>query len=106
MIASECELLFSRGCKSLMHGVVAEELAGDKVVWGDPCTEGSHQTAKKSVLTNRYYKNSTSCKAYMRHDCPGKQAHLCKAPRTPKGQTCRYDRNRQRKMRLPGEVSD
>ena len=45
MIASECELLFSRGCKSLMHGVVAEALAGDKVVWGDPCTEGS-QTAK------------------------------------------------------------
>jgi hypothetical protein len=31
--------------KSFTRGVVPEALAGDKVVWGDPCTEGS-QTAK------------------------------------------------------------
>ena len=66
---------------------------------------------QKSVLTpvhfvtgqaDRYYRISIFCKAYMRHDCSGKQAHFdklsashhCKAQRTPKGQLCRYDRNR------------
>jgi len=26
-----------------MRGVVSEALAGGKVVWGDPCTEGSQK---------------------------------------------------------------
>jgi hypothetical protein len=49
---------------------------------------------QKSVLTNRYYRISMSCKAHMRHDRSGKQAHDCKAQRTPNGRLCRCDRDR------------
>jgi hypothetical protein len=39
---------FSRGCKSLMRGVVSEALASGKVVYREVCTEGS-QTAKSGT---------------------------------------------------------
>jgi hypothetical protein len=58
-----------------MRGVVSEALASGKVVWGDPCTKGS-QTAKSG--TDKQERD-------MRHRYSGKQAHLCKAQRTPKG---------------------
>ena len=48
-----------------MRGVKPEALASGKVVWGDPCTEGS-QTAK--VGTDEQKLN-------MRHDKSDKVAH-------------------------------
>ena len=41
-------MYFSRGCKSLMHGVVAEALASRKLVVGDDSSEGS-ETAKSGT---------------------------------------------------------
>jgi len=58
---------FSGGCKSLMRGVVSEALASGKVVWGDPCTEGS-QTAKSGTDEQ---------KRHMRLRGGDKQAHHC-----------------------------
>ena len=66
---------FSRGCKSLMCGVVSETLASGKVVYRKVCTEGS-QTAKSGT---------DGQERDMRHSYSGKQAHLCKAQRIPKG---------------------
>jgi len=36
----------------------------------------------------------------MRHNCLGKQAHLCEALWTPKGQICRFRRIRQKDIYL------
>ena len=58
-----------------MRGVVSEALASDKVVYREVCTKGS-QTAKSG--TDKQERD-------MRHSYPGKQAHLCKAQRIPKG---------------------
>jgi len=58
-----------------MRGVVPKALASCKVVPGDWSTEGS-KTAKSG--TDEQKRN-------MRHIYSGKQAHLCKAQRTPKG---------------------
>ena len=58
-----------------MRGVVSEALASGKVVYREICTEGS-QTAKSG--TDEQERD-------MRHSYPGKQAHLCKAQRIPKG---------------------
>jgi len=58
-----------------MRGVVSEALASGKVVWGDPCTEGS-QTAKSGTDEQ---------KRDMRHSYLGKQPHHCNAPRILKG---------------------
>jgi hypothetical protein len=66
-----------------MHGVVPEALAGGKVVWGDPCTEGS-QTAKSGTDEQ---------KRYMRLFNVGKQAHHCNVQRSPKAFYSRYRRD-------------
>jgi len=53
--------LFSRGRKSLMHGVVSDVLASRKLVVGDDSSDGS-ETAKSGTDEQ---------KRYMRHDCLG-----------------------------------
>jgi len=60
---------FSRGCKSLMCGVVSETLASRKVVYREVCTKGS-EPAKSG--TDEQERN-------MRHICSGEQAQLCEA---------------------------
>ena len=55
------QVYFSRGCKSLMHGVVPEALASRKLVVGDDSSEGS-ETAKSGTDEQ---------KRYMRHNCLG-----------------------------------
>jgi hypothetical protein len=60
---------------------------------------------QKSELTDRYYRSSTSGKAYMRHIELGKQAHDCKALMSFMVQyvdTTGLDR---RIKLLPGEIS-
>ena len=74
---------FSRGCESLMRGVVSEALASRKLVVGDVRSEGS-ETAKSGTDEQ---------KRYMRHICSGKQPQHCKAQRIPKEQVCRCRRN-------------
>jgi len=77
---------FPRGCKSLMHGVVSEALASGKLVHREVFSEGS-QTAKSGT-------DEQECD--MRHRYLGKQSHLCKAQRTPKGYLCRSRRDRKK----------
>ena len=55
------QVYLSRGCKSLMHGVVPEALASRKLVVGDDSSEGS-ETAKSGTDEQ---------KRYMRHNCLG-----------------------------------
>ena len=55
------QVYFSRGCKSLMHGVVPEALASRKLVVGDDSSEGS-ETAKSGTDEQE---------RYMRHICLG-----------------------------------
>ena len=55
------QVYFSRGCKSLMRGVVPEALASRKLVVGDDSSEGS-ETAKSGTDEQ---------KRYMRHNCLG-----------------------------------
>jgi len=43
----------SRGCKSLIRGVVSEVLASDKLVFREGCSEGS-QTAKSGTDEQLY----------------------------------------------------
>lgn len=63
ILVKQCskQVYFSRGCKSLMHGVVPEALASRKLVVGDDSSEGS-ETAKSGTDEQ---------KRYMRHNCLG-----------------------------------
>ena len=58
---------FSRGCESLMRGVVSEALASRKVVYREVCTEGSEPAKSGTDEQERY----------MRHNCSGKQPQHC-----------------------------
>ena len=58
-----------------MRGVVPEALVSRKVVYREVCTEGS-ETAKSGTDKQE---------RHMRHNCSGKQPHLCKAQRIQKG---------------------
>ena len=63
ILVKQCskQVYFSRGCKSLMHGVVPEALASRKLVVGDDSSEGS-ETAKSGTDEQE---------RYMRHICLG-----------------------------------
>jgi hypothetical protein len=63
---------FSRGCKSLMRGVVSEALASGKLVTGNGSSEGS-QTAKSGTDEQ---------KRHMRLRNEDKQAHHCNVHNT------------------------
>ena len=75
-----------------MRGVVSEALASRKVVWGDPCTEGS-ETAKFGTDEQKRHK---------RHICLGEQPQLCEALRIQRKQVCRCRRHRRKEEALTG----
>ena len=62
-------MYFSRGCKSLMRGLISEALASRKVVYREVCTEGS-EPAKSGTDEQ---------KRDRRPLCPGKQPISCNA---------------------------
>ena len=63
ILVKQCskQVYFSRGCKSLMHGVVPEALASRKLVVGDYSSEG-RETAKSGTDEQ---------KRYMMYNCLG-----------------------------------
>ena len=63
------QVYFSRGCKSLMHGVVPEALASRKLVVGDDSSEGS-ETAKSGTDTSTSSAQAKQ-KRHKRHRCMG-----------------------------------
>jgi hypothetical protein len=69
-----------------MRGVVSEALASGKLVHREVFSEGS-QTAKSG--TDEQERD-------IRHSYLGKQSHLCKAQRIPKGYLCRSRRDRRK----------
>ncbi len=69
-----------------------EVLASGKVVWGNPCTEGS-QTAKSGTDEQEVHK---------RHGVRGKQAQHCKAQRIQTLTLCRCNRHRMKERALTG----
>ena len=63
---------FSRGCKSLVRGVVSEALASRKLVFREGCSEGSG-TAKSGTDEQERHRRLWN---------EDKQAHHCNVPRT------------------------
>ena len=82
-LVAEVGVIFPEGANPLCAGVTPEALASRKVVYCEVCTEGS-ETAKSGTDEQE---------RYMRHNCLGKQAHLCNALRLQEKQLCRYRRN-------------